>query len=1097
MNTYLDTLSSSDRRSVYTSNSTYRFRFGDGAVYTSSHTVHIPVHIGTISATLSVQVVECNVPLLISRESLKKAGAHLDFQHDSLVMFGQTVPIVITESGHYCISLSRSIITPDSSENRVLFSTPLNCYDEHSKKKIQKLHKQFAHPSAERLKKLLKDSGCTNDQILKLVDEISLSCDICKKYKSTPPRPAVSFPLASVFNETVAMDLKQIQGKLILHMIDHATRYSAAVVIPNKRRETIVKGILENWVRIFGAPTKFLTDNGGEFVNQDFLDVAEKFNVTVLTTAAESPWSNGLCEKHNGILADHVEKTMAGARCSLEMAVHWSVSAKNSLMNVYGFSPNQLVFGTNPNLPTVHSDRPSAQPSYTSEYITKNLVALHAARHSFIQQESCERLRRALNKKTRNISFFLNGQLVYYKRNGETTWHGPAKVLGRDSQNYLLKHGGIYVRVHPCRMQPYTDGLESDVLDLSPTRIDKQSTKPQDISPEDSDSEDTPDMPQMPVPPPDDPQPVEGQPEANNEPIVVQGNKDLPKPTQTILFRKRDDDEWTHGEVISRGGKASTASWHYMNIRDIESEQINCISMKGLEWVSDKDNAVEDVLFSEEDMRRFDSAKLQELQKWEEMDVYESVKDEGQKPCISCRWVCTEKEKGGQMTLKARLVARGFEENNPQIKTDSPTCQKGSLRLLLVILASSNWNLHSIDIKSAYLQGIPINRTLYVKPPSEAQCNTQLWRLKKCPYGLADAGRHWYIRVLKELKSCGGVQLKLDQAVFVWHSKDKSLVGIMVIHVDDFLFGGNEEFHESVISKFKEVFTIGLEETQAMKYLGISIAQKPDGIHMDTNRYLKSLKEIDTTGLGDKSRTLSSTEITSLKKLAGQINWITSQTRMDMAFDNCMLANSINKATVQTIFQANKYVRKAIGQTISLRYSSQLDISSTRIVAFTDASFANLPDRGSQGAYILFLCDKHGEYCIITWQSRRIRRVVNSTIAAECLAAVEASEAAIHLKSVLQAIIKKDLPISLLCDNRSLVDAVHSSTNVENKRLQIDVGVLRDMLQQGDLQEFRWIENQKQVANALTKTGASTDYLLDIIRLQLKFDERSGTFLKQ
>ncbi|MCP3851495.1 MAG: hypothetical protein GY694_14810, partial [Gammaproteobacteria bacterium] len=36
-------------------------------------------------------------------------------------------------------------------------------------------------------------------------------------------------------------------------------------------------------------------------------------------------------------------------------------------------------------------------------------------------------------------------------------WHGPATVLGKDAQNYLLKHGGVYVRVHPCRLQPIVE----------------------------------------------------------------------------------------------------------------------------------------------------------------------------------------------------------------------------------------------------------------------------------------------------------------------------------------------------------------------------------------------------------------------------------------------------------------------------------------------------------------------------------------------------------------------------------------------------------------------------------------------------------------
>ena len=34
-------------------------------------------------------------------------------------------------------------------------------------------------------------------------------CEICIEYKRTKPQPAVGFPLAKTFNETVAIDLKE------------------------------------------------------------------------------------------------------------------------------------------------------------------------------------------------------------------------------------------------------------------------------------------------------------------------------------------------------------------------------------------------------------------------------------------------------------------------------------------------------------------------------------------------------------------------------------------------------------------------------------------------------------------------------------------------------------------------------------------------------------------------------------------------------------------------------------------------------------------------------------------------------------------------
>ena len=47
------------------------------------------------------------------------------------------------------------------------------------------------------------------------------------------------------------------------------------------------------------------------------------------------------------------EKVLSDVGCSLEVALAWCLSAKNALLNSYGYSPNQLVFGYNPNFPSV------------------------------------------------------------------------------------------------------------------------------------------------------------------------------------------------------------------------------------------------------------------------------------------------------------------------------------------------------------------------------------------------------------------------------------------------------------------------------------------------------------------------------------------------------------------------------------------------------------------------------------------------------------------------------------------------------------------------------------------------------------------------
>ena len=102
---------------------------------------------------------------------------------------------------------------------------------------------------------------------------------------------------------------------------------------------------------MFGPPQKVLSDNGGEFANEAFI------NINFQTTAAEAPWSNGLVEKHNGILGEAVAKIVEDTHCSVEVALSCAVHAKNSLQNVHGFSSHQLVFGKNPDLPLVQDNK--------------------------------------------------------------------------------------------------------------------------------------------------------------------------------------------------------------------------------------------------------------------------------------------------------------------------------------------------------------------------------------------------------------------------------------------------------------------------------------------------------------------------------------------------------------------------------------------------------------------------------------------------------------------------------------------------------------------------------------------------------------------
>merc|ERR1712179_204324 len=131
------------------------------------------------------------------------------------------------------------------------------------------------------------------------------------------------------------------------------------------------------------------------------------------------------------------------------------------------------------------------------------------------------------------------------------------------------------------------------------------------------------------------------------------------------------------------------------------------------------------------------------------------------------------------------------------------------------------WKCHTIDIKSAYLQGNNIQRKIFLKPPKEYD-DGRLWKLKKTVYGLCDAARAWYLRVKDELKLLSIEICSVGKSLFFWRRNGK-IEGIICIYVDDFLYAGTQLFCNMVIEKLKEKFLIGSAEAINFTYVGLRV----------------------------------------------------------------------------------------------------------------------------------------------------------------------------------------------------------------------------------------------------------------------------------
>ena len=114
----------------------------------------IPAQIGDTKCSIETEVVDIDLPLLLSKDSLKRAKAVLDMCNNKATMFHQPVELNYTSTGHYCIDISGKQETKYNEESEILFlEGKLN--ESEKKQTILKLHKQCGHASTANLKKLM------------------------------------------------------------------------------------------------------------------------------------------------------------------------------------------------------------------------------------------------------------------------------------------------------------------------------------------------------------------------------------------------------------------------------------------------------------------------------------------------------------------------------------------------------------------------------------------------------------------------------------------------------------------------------------------------------------------------------------------------------------------------------------------------------------------------------------------------------------------------------------------------------------------------------------------------------------------------------
>ncbi|XP_021726146.1 uncharacterized protein LOC110693297 [Chenopodium quinoa] len=273
-----------------------------------------------------------------------------------------------------------------------------------------------------------------------------------------------------------------------------------------------------------------------------------------------------------------------------------------------------------------------------------------------------------------------------------------------------------------------------------------------------------------------------------------------------------------------------------------------------------------------------------------------------------------------------------------------------TIRCVTALAACKKLDMHQLDVNDAFLHG-ELNEEIYMTLPEEMNgLPSKICKLKKSLYGLKQASRQWFARLVVELRKLGFSQSHSDASLFI-----KRVVGkviIAAIYMDDIILTGDGvdtisdlKFHLDKIFSIKDLGKLSF-------FLGIEVSYMPDVTPLPQHQKLAT----------DDGVLLS--DVTLYRSLVGKLNFLTN-TRPDLSYSVQTLSQFMqNPRTthMEALQHTLRYVAHTTGQGILLKGSDALTLQ-----ALIDSDWASCSDsRKSISGYVLLLGSSP-----ISWKSKK------------------------------------------------------------------------------------------------------------------------------
>ena len=463
---------------------------------------------------------------------------------------------------------------------------------------------------------------------------------------------------------------------------------------------------------------------------------------------------------------------------------------------------------------------------------------------------------------------------------------------------------------------------------------------------------------------------------------------------------------------------------------------------------------------------------------------------------IGLRWVFKIKRDadGKIIKFKARLVAKGYVQ---ELGIDfdevfAPVARIETIRLLIGLAAARGWEIHHLDVKTAFLHG-ELNEDVYVSQPEGFEKKGEehkVYKLSKALYGLRQAPRAWNTKLDQILKGLDFKKCSKESSVY--RKEEGKQLLIVAIYVDDLFITGNSlrsimEFKASMSKKF-EMSDLG----KLTYYLGIEVRQGADGIEIKQEAYARRILEearMDVCNSTEipmefglklcKATEEAEFDATVYRRRIGSLRYL-MHTRPDLAFSVGILSRYMHSPRVShgnALKQVLKYLQGTMGYGLKFKKDGPQILT-----GFSDSSHNTDSDDGKSTTGHLFCFGSTP----ITWCSQKQETVALSSCEAEFMAATEAAKQAIWLQDLMSEITGKKVAKTLIrVDNKSAIALTKNPVfHRRSKHIHKKYHFIRECVERG-LIDVEYVPGKDQLADILTKALAKIQFKEMRVRIQV------------